>query len=148
MRWMLSMSAVLVVTACASSGDAPEQIEKTSGAPATFQEQVALGGKAYVANCASCHGSSGEGVTAPRVVGLAQGALPLDPPPDRKHRTMRFETVADVAGFVVKAMPPPNPGGLDAETYWAILAFDLHANGIDLDQKLTPELAAKLTIPR
>lgn len=148
MKWMLSMSAVLVAAACASSGGSPEGSDETGGAPATFQEQVALGGKAYVANCASCHGSSGEGVSAPRVVGLAQGALPLDPPSDRRFRTMRFETVADVAGFVVKAMPPSNPGGLDAETYWAILAFDLHANGIDLDQKLTPELATNLKIPR
>jgi hypothetical protein len=56
--------------------------------------------------------------------------------------------VADVATFVVAAMPPKAPGSLSGEAYWAILAFDLSANGIVLDQKLTPELASTLTIPR
>jgi hypothetical protein len=45
-------------------------------------------------------------------------------------------------------MPPKAPGSLSAEEYWAILAFDLSANGIQLEQKLSPELAATLTIPR
>jgi mono/diheme cytochrome c family protein len=41
------------------------------------------------------------------------------------------------------------PGGqLTADEYWAILAFDLHANGIDLDKKLTLDVAKVLTIPR
>lgn len=31
---------------------------------------------------------------------------------------------------------------------WAILAFDLKANGIERQQKLTPELAATLEVPR
>jgi hypothetical protein len=34
------------------------------------------------------------------------------------------------------------------EQYWAILAFDLKANGINLDQKLDGALAATLTVPR
>jgi hypothetical protein len=45
-------------------------------------------------------------------------------------------------------MPPKKGGSLPADTYWAILAFDLHANGIDLPAPLTPEMAATLTIPR
>jgi hypothetical protein len=57
-------------------------------------------------------------------------------------------TVADVAEFVVHNMPPKKGGSLSADQYWAILAFDLHANGIDLPSKLTPEVASSLTIPR
>jgi hypothetical protein len=53
-----------------------------------------------------------------------------------------------VAEFVVKNMPGDAPGSLSADDYYAILAFDLHANGIDLDQKLDGTLAASLTIPR
>jgi hypothetical protein len=45
-------------------------------------------------------------------------------------------------------MPPKKAGSLPADQYWAILAFDLHANGIDLPAPLTPEAAATLTIPR
>ena len=99
-------------------------------------------------NCANCHGDSGQGVKAPRVVGLKDGALPLDPPADRKFRKGRFVTVADVAQFVVANMPPGKAGSLTNDQYWAILAFDLHANGIDLPSPLTPEAAQTLTIPR
>jgi hypothetical protein len=46
-------------------------------------------------------------------------------------------------------MPPKAPGSLPAEQYWAILAFDLKANGIDLgDKKLDGELAKTLEVPR
>jgi hypothetical protein len=81
------------------------------------------------------------------VVGLSSGALPRSPRAGSK-RTSEFVTVADVASFVVAAMPPDAPGTLAAEDYWAILAFDLSANGITLDQKLTEDVAATLTIPR
>jgi cytochrome c len=115
--------------------------------PSTFAEQVALGMTIYGANCASCHGAGGEGGTGPRLVGLDMGALPLEPR-EGAARTTDFVTVADVATFAVSAMPPAAPGSLSAEEYWAVLAFDLSANGIDLDEKLTPELAETLTIPR
>jgi cytochrome c len=117
--------------------------------PANFTEQVALGQKLYADKCASCHGAGGEGKDAPRLVGLKQGALPLDPPPAAKARKTPFKTVADVADFTVRAMPGDHPGSLQSEQYWAILAFDLKANGIDLgDKKLDGALAATLTIPR
>jgi hypothetical protein len=82
------------------------------------------------------------------VVGVKDGALPLDPPADRKYRKTRFVTVADVADFAVKNMPPGKGGSLTADQYWAILAFDLHANGIDLPSPLTPAVAQTSTIPR
>jgi cytochrome c len=118
--------------------------------PDTFAAQVELGGPLYAANCASCHGESGQGTAdAPPVVGLNAGALPLDPPATAKHRKTQFKTVADIAEFVVANMPADAPGSLTAEQYWAILAFDLKANGIDLGaQKLDPALAATLEVPR
>jgi cytochrome c len=128
-------------TASSTTDAAPE--------PADFSAQVALGERLYGENCASCHGASGEGGRGPRVVGLAEGALPLDPPADRKVRAGRFITVADVATFVVENMPPGRGGSLTTEQYLAILAFDLKANGIDLGQeKLTMAKAEQLTIPR
>jgi hypothetical protein len=82
------------------------------------------------------------------LVGLKEGALPLDPPASRQVRKEKFVTVADVASFAVMNMPPDDPGSLSTEEYLAVLAFDLNANGIMLDEKLTLDLAKTLTIPR
>ena len=117
--------------------------------PNNFAEQVALGQRLYGEKCAHCHGASGEGGEAPRVVGLSDGALPLQPPADRKARKTEFKTVMGVAEFVVQNMPPNEAGTLDTEEYFSILAFDLKANGIDLgSKKLDAELAKTLVIPR
>jgi cytochrome c len=116
--------------------------------PANFADQVALGQKVYGENCASCHGAAGSGGKAPPVVGLSKGALPLNPPSTAKYRKTQFKTVADIAEFVTKTMPPNAPGSLSAEQYWATLAFDLKANGINLDKKLDANVAATLTVPR
>ncbi|HVJ13920.1 MAG TPA: c-type cytochrome [Polyangiaceae bacterium] len=135
--------------AAAAHGSAPGAPAETTPVPQTFAEQVTLGQKLYGEQCASCHGDAGEGKTAPRVVGLDQGALPLAPPATAQYRKTEFKTVADVADFVVKSMPPKAPGSLSEEQYFAILAFDLKANGIDLgDKKLDGALAQTLEIPR
>lgn len=129
---------------CATTSSMPAP----TPAPTSFADQVAAGATLYSQNCASCHGNAGQGDSAPRVVGLKDGALPLDPPADRKFRKSQFVTVADVATFTVANMPPKKGGSLTGDQYWAILAFDLHANGIDLPAVLTPAVAATLTIPR
>jgi cytochrome c len=114
---------------------------------ATFADQVAAGQKLYADNCASCHGDAGQGGTGPRLVGLKNGALPLDPPPGAKTRKAKFKRVADVVDFVVAKMPPD--GALPEGDDWAILAFDLKANGIDLgDKRLDRNVASTLVIPR
>lgn len=126
--------------------------EETAGSatppPATFADQVALGQRLYGEHCASCHGAGGEGTSdGPRVVGLDQGALPLDPPSGAHLRTGQFRTVADVAAFAVANMPPRRAGSLSETEYWAILAFDLKANGVDLPQVLDAALAPTLNLP-
>jgi len=127
------------------SADAPAK----AAAPTTFAEQVALGQDLYGKNCASCHGASGAGTAnAPPVVGLDRGALPLEPPQTAQYRKGQFKTVADIAEFVVANMPAKAPGSLNGEQYWAILAFDLKANGINLEQPLDGELAKTLEVPR
>lgn len=147
---ILALFSLALLAGCATSeGGAPAAPANATAAPNSFQTQVADGGKLYGQYCANCHGDSGQGTPkGPRVVGLAQGALPLDPPADRKYRKGKFVTVADVADFVVANMPPGKGGSLPADQYWDILAFDLHANGIDLQQPLTPDVAKTLTIPR
>ena len=157
-RPLLSLSLISLLPlalACAttpspaSTSAAGEGAGASASAPTSFADQVAAGQALYGKHCADCHGDAGEGGSkAPRVVGMKEGALPLDPPAERKFRKERFVTVADVAGFTVANMPPKKGGSLPAADYWAILAFDLHANGIDLPGPLTPEVAATLTIPR
>lgn len=161
MNFLLKTSAVgLCLVACggatppaespqASAPAAPASAPATAAvAPATFADQVALGQTLFGEHCSKCHGASGEGKDAPRVVGLDKGALPLDPPATAKYRKNKFTTVLDVAEFATKNMPPDAPGSLSEEQYWAILAFDLKANGIELDKKLDGSVAAGLTIPR
>ncbi|HSQ68193.1 MAG TPA: c-type cytochrome [Polyangiaceae bacterium] len=98
--------------------------------------QVEWGQKLYGEYCAECHGDKGQGNAndkhAPPVVG--KEALPLHPREGAK-RAVDFHTAADVAAFVVKNMPGDAPGSLTPEEYYAILAFDLHANGVDLAGK-------------
>ncbi len=151
----LALTLPLTLAACGASTAPPPATGGAAGGPATgappatFAEQVAAGQALYGQNCASCHGASGEGKKAPAVVGLSTGALPLDPPAGAKYRKGQFKTVADVADFVVKSMPPTAPGSLSEEQYWDILAFDLKANGIDLGgRRLDAALAKTLEIPR
>ena len=162
-RLVTAIPFFVCLSACGGSAppaEAPAAMEPASGtaapatpsvaAPATFAEQVTLGQKLYGEQCAGCHGNSGEGTKdGPAVVGLDKGALPLEPAATAKYRKTQFKTVADIADFVVKSMPPKAPGSLTAEEYLAILAFDLKANGIDLgDKKLDLELAKTLEVPR
>jgi cytochrome c len=136
--------------AAPAAGASPAETAATAtAAPGTFAAQAQAGADLYAKNCAGCHGAHGNDGKAPPVVGLDKGALPLDPPPTAKFRKTQFKTVGDVADFVVKTMPPKAPGSLSADEYYAIHAFDLQANGIDLgDKKLDGALAATLEIPR
>ncbi|MGA9521457.1 MAG: c-type cytochrome, partial [Myxococcaceae bacterium] len=112
--------------------------------PATAAEQVALGGELYGENCARCHGASGEGKKAPPVVGAS--ALPLEPPATAKYRTVAFRTAWDVGSWVVENMPPKEGNSLTANQYLAVLAFDLHANGVELTEPLTVEKAQAIVL--
>ena len=150
-RISLCLIIPLVLGVACSDADENDDMDDTDNtkAPDTFAAQVALGAEVYADNCAECHGASGEGTdTAPRLVGLDEGALPLDPPESRKVRKEQFVTVADVANFVVMNMPANKPGSLSTKNYLAVLAFDLKANGITLKQPLDLDLAETLTIPR
>jgi cytochrome c len=117
-----------------------------AGSAAADEAQAARGAKLFAKQCAQCHGNAGQGTKkAPPVVGSA--ALPLDPPANAKVRKTQFHTAADVAQFVATKMPAPKPGSLTADEYYAILAFDLKANGVDVSkQKIDPSTAAEIKL--
>lgn len=107
--------------------------------------QAEQGGKLYAKHCASCHGDAGQGTKkAPPVVG--KDALPKDPRPTQKLRKAQFRTAKDVADFVVANMPGDKPGSLKAEEYFAILAFDLKANGVALTRPVDGAVAAGIVL--
>ena len=62
------------------------------------------------------------------------------------RKGIKFSTAADIADFVVKNMPPKKGGSLQPEEYYAILGFDLSANGVELKEPLTAENAASIVI--
>lgn len=131
---------VALVTACHESPSAP------AAPPHTAAEQIARGGKLFTANCAKCHGDAGQGSEdAPPLVG--KGALPLDPRPDQK-RSGKFHTAMDVALFATKQMPPKasDRGKLAPDDYWAILAFALDANGVQLKEPAGPANAGAIVL--
>lgn len=155
MRTMFVGVSFVVAGLVAACGSDDASTSSSSGTPSTttgtepqtFAEQVTAGQTLYGEKCASCHGAGGEGTAqGPRVVGLDKGALPLDPPATAKVRKSQFKTVADVAAFAVANMPADKPGSLKESEYWSILAFDLKANGVTLDKKLTMEVAKATAI--
>lgn len=105
---------------------------------------VERGAELYGAECAECHGDSGQGTDkGPPVVG--EGALPFAPRPGAK-RAVNFRTALDVFQWVRVNMPGDEPGSLTDDEYLAIMAFDLTANGIALEKPLDGETAAQIVL--
>ena len=109
-------------------------------------DQADDGGKLFGKYCSKCHGDAGQGTKkGPAVVGKT--ALPLDPPTGAKVRKTQFKTAQDVAAFVAANMPANKPGSLTVDQYYAILAFDLKANGVDVSkEKIDPTTAAAIKL--
>jgi cytochrome c len=103
----------------------------TAAAPkSALTAQIEQGTGLYVANCAKCHGDSGQGTDkAPPVVG--KDAFPLHPRAGAK-RDVDFRTAADVFAWATVHMPGDAPATLSTDEYLAIFAFDLTANGVKL----------------
>src|SRR5689334_10912289 len=90
-------------------------------------EQSTAGRNAYQANCESCH--------LPDLTGRNE-APPLAG--SNFIGTWGNRSTRDLIGFIQTTMPPGNAGGLGQQTYVAIAAFLLDANGAEPgDQRLT-----------
>lgn len=146
MRGASFVASVVVVLAMGCDGTAASG---DAGEPTPFEAQVQEGSALFGTHCAHCHGADGRGTEeAPPLVGIAEGALPLEPRSEDAVRQTQFVTVSDIAAFASVNMPADAPGSLETEEYYAILAFALFANGIVLEERLTPALAEELVIPR
>jgi cytochrome c len=88
---------------------------------------VAQGKLVYENNCEACHGVKGVGGPKDRLVG-GQGTLATDMPIKTvgsywPHATTLFD-------YVRRAMPYTNPGYLNADDTYAVVAYLLYLNGI------------------
>jgi alcohol dehydrogenase (cytochrome c) len=125
-RFWLTSAAV----ACACSVVALAQ--QPAPAPVFTTQQAAAGRPAYERNCASCHqvdlGGSNE---APQLAGGSFIAQWGDRP------------VSDLIAYIMKAMPPDDPGGAGQPAITNIVAYILQANGAAPGtQLLTPQTAS------
>jgi cytochrome c len=123
------------------------QSSHVTSPPTSAHAQIEQGAKLFGANCAKCHGDAGQGTEdAPPLVG--KNALPLHPRPDQKLRKSDFHTVMDVAQFATHNMPPKESARakLNQDDYWAILAFDVDANGVHLKEPLGPGNASAIVL--
>jgi hypothetical protein len=138
MHWLtfrrFSLFGTTVVLVLLSAGCAKRGAKDPAGSePPGPGEQTAAGGVLFEKNCAKCHGALGKGTDkAPAVVG--EGAL------------ARFTNAQQLHDFVSKEMPKDAPGSLQPGEYWSILAFDLRANGVDVDGTLGPDNAASYVL--
>lgn len=104
---------VLVGLAVAASGCGGDG----GGAASDPAEQIAAGGDVYRDACASCHGPEGEGGTGPVVIGGSR-------------RIASYETTTRLYDYVSRTMPFDEPGTLDEDEYWNVIAFLLDRNGL------------------
>jgi cytochrome c len=146
----LAVSSIAAVLSLGCGDSASDDGDTSAREPeaSAFSEQVIDGKNLFMRHCAHCHGGSGEGGDAPRLVDLSRGALPLEPAASARVRSGEFRTAGDIADFASTSMPIDAPGSLTSDEYYAIVAFLLDENGITSDRALDADSAASLTITR
>ncbi len=134
--------------------------------------QSPKGRQLFLQQCAACHGTRGEGATAPPIMGPtalnhrkrrhtrslgssgAQGQLPgqtfSQPPVSYYEQGRSFQSAMDVFTYVSTKMPRPSDraGSLSQPEYWAIVSYVLAAHGVPLPQEgVRPENADRISLP-
>ena len=88
---------------------------------------VAAGREIFVAQCARCHGPSGEGDIGARLVG-GQGTLATPRPLKTVGSFWPYATT--LWDYINRAMPFDRPGLLQPPEVYAVVAYVLNLNGI------------------
>ena len=83
--------------------------------------QASAGATVYASNCATCHAQKLTGGSGPALVGASF------------HRSIEanYKTAGRLYDFVSKQMPLSAPGSLSSQSYLAVSAYILKANGYD-----------------
>jgi cytochrome c len=88
---------------------------------------VQQGQRVFQQRCASCHGATGEGGAAGRLVGRAEWT---DGPPNPKTVGSYWPYATTLYDYTVRAMPQDRPGSLTADETYAVIAYILNLNEI------------------
>lgn len=143
-RTFLAAGILALAAACQCCNSETEASLKAT--PTAVAAQIELGGQVYGRSCAGCHGDAGQGTSKGyRLVG--EGAFPLNPRPEQE-RPSQFRSAMDIALFATQNMPPKQHqrDAMTGDEYWAVLAFALSANGVELTEPVTPENAAAIVL--
>ena len=127
-----TLAASTLLIACQSTSNS--KATKTD-AFHTAESQIAYGVEVYTNNCAKCHGNAGQGIDdAPMLVG--KGAF------------VDYRSAMDIAVFATQNMPPKESARahMQQKDYWAVLAFALSANGVELTAPVGPHNASDIIL--
>ncbi len=124
----LALALVMMLGACSASSP-PANSSTTTPAKSDTKTfgQAANEGKTVFANrCSKCHGDSGQGITAPAVIGSSANLG-------------KYNTAQGLLNFIDVSMPFDAPGSLSSQDYLNVLSFLLVQNnyvdaGTALDQ--------------
>lgn len=106
---------------------------------------VAAGKQVYEKSCAVCHGATGLGKPADRLVG-GQGTL-KNPAPIKTVGSF-WPYAPTVFDYVRRAMPYDRPGSLNADEIYAVTAYLLNLNGIvAADAVMSADTLPKVQMP-
>jgi len=99
----------------------------------------------YQAQCASCHGTKGEGATAQALIG---GDGPLSAHDADKTILTYWPYATTLFDTIARSMPPAAPGHLSADALFSLCAYLLAENGLwARDQPMGPKELAAIVMP-
>jgi polar amino acid transport system substrate-binding protein len=87
----------------------------TPDSSTTYGQYAQQGQTAFAGNCAGCHGASGQGRTAPTLIGAGASLE-------------KYDNAQGLFGYVSTNMPALNPGSLSNQEYLEILSYLLVEN--------------------
>lgn len=105
------------------------------------------GAPLYMKKCASCHGGTGAGGRAPKLVKGATTSMPCLAPCINDDNVMARESpyATTIWDYINRGMPFSQEGSLTPDEVYAVTAFLLYKNGVIkeddvLDQKSLPQV--------
>jgi len=172
---LVVLGAILCLGAAAAAGaveaarldpSAPQLVPLAVREEQEVDDQLVRGRVAYGLNCISCHANRLQGLTDewrsqwdPDHQDCWKSKchsfnhppdgfiIPRWAPPLREEMLAKYETAAELFGYISLAMPYQEPGALTEEKYWDIEAYILHENGLRWGKEpLGPENASAVLL--
>jgi mono/diheme cytochrome c family protein len=108
-EYIAATGQVALANAVKGSGESAAPVASSKGSAPYTKQQVAQGRDLYAQQCAACHGTTLQGISAPALTGPAFAHSHL--------------TASQLRGAVTQRMPLTAPGSLRPEEYASIMAF-------------------------